>query len=262
MTEVVALRRSAVLVWSPTDCETVPVHSTQELAAQVSAWRVYGETAKIYAHSADRREASMTALGDDGWLVKVRHANMVKGGWPYSRTVTRLAADGTLPSLAWGSQWYMPDESTDLAGSVLFAEQIQFDPTDVARAAWAWLTNEPMPDGFTAGKTGYDHAVCTSVGDALEWIAHSEEQAWPQEAGRAAAELAEDLGVDRVVVTSPGQITIRVAATGRRVRLQRRGKGAEEYIRVIGMIDELGRQYTMSLPDRSIIRVRRGRTRG
>lgn len=39
MTEVVALRRSAVPVWSPTDCETLPVHSTHELAAQVSAWR-------------------------------------------------------------------------------------------------------------------------------------------------------------------------------------------------------------------------------
>lgn len=47
MTEVVALRRSVVLVWSPTDRETVPVHSTQELAAQVSAWGVYGETAKM-----------------------------------------------------------------------------------------------------------------------------------------------------------------------------------------------------------------------
>jgi hypothetical protein len=155
----------------------------------------------------------------------------------------------------------MPDESTDLAGTVLFAELIQFVPADVAQAVWAWLAAAPMPDGFAVGKVGYDLFVGNSVGEALEWIAGSDEAAWPLEAGQAAIEVADGLGVDRVIVTSPGQITVRVHGTRRRVRFQRRGEGADEHVRDIGLVDELGRDYTMRLPDRSIIRISRQRSR-
>lgn len=253
MSEVVALHRAAPVLWSPSDGEVRPIHRMPELQAQVSAWRTYGHVATIHGHSTDRREVSVTALGEDGWVVRVRDAGMVKGGWTCSKTLTRLLEDESLPNLITGSQWYAPDESSDLAGAALVAEQIQFDSATVAHAAWAWLTGEPMPHGYATGKASYDHRVVASVTEALAWIADSHEHPWPAEAAQAAVDLAKELNVDRVIVTSPGQITVRVPETERRVRLQYRARSGARQVRVIGMVDELGRKYSMTLPGSEMI---------
>ncbi len=258
MSEVVAFRRSATMLWAPTDGEVVPVHGLRELEAHVGAWLDYGQAAVIHRQPSDGREVRVTALGDGGWLVKVRDARMVKGGWPYSKTLTRLLEDGSLPGFNSDSPWYIPDESSDLAGSVFLAGQIQFDPALVAQAAWAWLTGIPMPSGHELGKAGYDHILCTSVSEALTWIANSSEESWPDEAAQATIELATELATDRIIVTSPGQITVRVEGAGRRVRFQHRGRG-DAQVRVIGMTDELGHKYTMTLPGREILRIKRDR---
>lgn len=256
---VVEVHRSAALAWSPSRGETVRVHSRNELAAQVSAWRTYGDVVKVSPHGVDRREAYITGMGEDGWLVKLRDAHMVKRGWPYSKRLTRVMPAEKQSTRASRSQWYLPDPTTDLAGTFLLAEQIQFVAADVAGCAWAWLTAGPLPVGFDVGIPGPDHVACDSVVDALDWIATSDERPWTRQGGQAAIELAEDLGVDRVIVTSPGQIAVRAPASDRRILFQRRGEGADEHVRVIGMVDELGREYTMRLPSREIIRISRRR---
>jgi len=259
VSEVVALHRAATVLWSPADGEVQPIYRLPELHARVSAWRTYGQVARVQGHSADGREAGVTALGDDGWVVRVRDAGMVKGGWTCSRTLTRLLEDGSTPTLMTGSQWYAPDESSDLAGATFVAEQIQFYPAPVAHAAWAWLAGEPLPRGYAAGKASHDHVVVASVTEAFAWIADSGEHPWPAEAAQAAVDLAAELNVDRVIVTSPGQITVRVQDTGRRVRFQYRARSDVARVRVIGMVDELGHEYSMSLPGRDVLRVRRRR---
>ncbi len=255
MSEVVAFRRFATMLWAPTDGEVVPIHGLRELEAHVGAWLDYGQAAMIHRQPSDGREVRVTALGDDGWLVNVRDAGMVKGGWSYSKPLTRLLEDGSLPSFNSDSPGYIPDESTDLAGSVFLTEQIQFDPALVAQAAWAWLTGIPMPSGYELGKAGYDHVMCNSAIEALTWIANSSEHSWPDEAAKATIELA----TDRIIVTSPGQITVRVEGAGRRVRFQHRGRG-DAHVRVTGMTDELGHKYTMTLPGREILRISRQRS--
>lgn len=260
MSEVVALRRSAKLLWTPSGGEVLPIHRLQDLQAHLSAWRDYGQVAMVHGQSAAGREARVTALGDDGWLVKVRDEGMVRGGWPCSKTLARLLEDGRLPGLFGDSPWYVPDDSTDLAGSVFISEQIQFNPLPIAQAVWAWLTAATMPTGYAAGKAGYDHVVFASVAEAIDWIANSNEQPWPADAAQATSDLAAELQVDRVVVTSPGQITLRLPETGRRVRVQFRGRSQDAQVRVIGMIDELGREYTMNLPNREVLRVGRKRS--
>ncbi len=259
MSEVVAFRRFATMLWTPIDGEVLPIHGLRELEAHVGAWLDYGQTAMIHRQPSDGREVRVTALGDDGWLVKVRDARMVKGGWSYSKPLTRLLEDGSLPDFNRDSPWYIPDESTDLAGSVFLAGQIQFDPALVAQAGWAWLTGIPMPSGYELGKAEYDHVMCDSVAEALTWIANSSEESWPDEAAHATIELATELAADRIIVTSPGQITVRVDGSRRRVRFQHRGRD-DAHVRVIGMTDELGHKYAMTLPGREVLRISRQRS--
>jgi hypothetical protein len=249
------------MLWTPADREMIPVHSPQELAVHVSASRAYAQAARVHAPSPDGREASVTSLGDDGWLVKVRDTSMEKGGWPCSQTITRLLDDGSFPTAFSGSQWYAPDETTDLAGCVIFAEQIHFDPAFVARAVWAWLAGDPLPAGNVATKASRDLVVCATVAEALAWIADAAEAPWPDEAAEATIEFASELAVDRVVVTSPGQIAVRVNGSARRVRFQCRTRVDNAGVRVAGMTDDLGHDYTMSLPERQILRVSRQRSR-
>jgi len=259
MSEVVAFRRFATMLWSPAEGEVLPVHGLRELEAHVGAWLDYGQTAMIHRQPSDDREVRVTALGDDGWLVKVHDTGMVKGGWSYSKPLTRLLEDGSLPGFNSDSPWYIPDESTDLAGSVFLTEQIQFDPALVAQAAWAWLTGMSMPSGHELGTAGYDHVVCNSVAEALTWITNSSEESWPDEAAQVTIELAAELATDRIIVTSPGQITVRVEGADRRVRFQHRSRD-DAQVRVIGMTDELGHKYTMTLPGREILRISRQRS--
>lgn len=260
MTDVVPLRPATVPIWSATGIDSAPVRRPEDLLIRVSTWNRYGEVATLRA-AGSSREAFVTSLADDGWLVRVRHHGMAKGAWTYSRTITRLCADGSLPTLAGGSHWYAPDPTTDLAGSVLLAEQIHFDPSAVAQSAWAWVTRSPFPSGFSAGVAAYDHVVTDTMAEALEFVAMSEEPAWSPELTRAAVDLTNELGVDRAVVTSPNQINARIALTHRRLKFQRRGNGSDEHGRVLGMVDDLGHEYTMSLPDRSVLRVKRRRGR-
>lgn len=259
MSEVSSLHRTATMLWVPGSGEVRPVRGLQELEAYVSGWREYGPAATLHSQTSDGRAASLTALGMDGWLVRVRDRSMVQGDWPCSMTVTRLAEDGTFPSLMGDSPWYAPDNSTDLAGRVLIAEQIQMNPAPVAACLWAWLTDASMPKGFAVGKPGYDPVEVNSVEEALNFIATSTGQAWPIEAGRATVELASELDVTRVVVTSPVQISLLVPSARRRALVQCRGKGDDRLVSVVGMTDDLGHEYSMSLPERQIIRVSRKR---
>jgi len=246
------------MLWSPADGEVLPVHGLRELEAHVGAWLDYGQTAMIHRQPSDGREVRVTALGADGWLVNVRDAGMVKRGWPYSKTLTRLLADGSIPGFNSDSPGYIPDDSTDLAGLVFLAEQIQFDPARVAQAAWAWLADMSMPSGQGVGKAGYDPVMCTSVIEALTWIANSSEESWPDEAATATIELAAELATDRIFASSPRQIVVRAGGSRWRVRFQHRGRG-DAHVRVIGMTDELGHKYTMTLPGREILRIKRNR---
>lgn len=259
MSEVSSLHRAATMLWVPGSGEVRPVRRPQELEAFVSGWREYGQAATLHSQTRHGRAASLTALGMDGWLVRLRDQSTVQGEWPCSMTVTRLADDGTFPSVMGDSPWYAPDNSTDLAGRVLIAEQIQVNAAPVAACLWAWLTHAPMPKGFAVGKPGYDPVDVNSVEEALNFIATSTGPAWPIEAGRAAVELAAELEANRVVVTSPGQFSLRVPSARRRVLVQCRGKGDDRLVRVVGMSDDLGHEYSMSLPDRQIIRVSRRR---
>ena len=261
MSDVVSLNRRSALLWSPATGEVVPVRDQRELGAQVSALSDYGEVAKIHGNSPDGREVTVTALAGDGWLVRVREAGMTKDGWPYAKVVTRLLENGTVPTLASSSQWYSPDQSTDLAGSALFAEEIQFKSGQVVQAAWAWMTEGSMPSGCAAGRTSYDAVLCDSVAEALTWISDSSEAPWPEEGGESAIELAESLDVDRVIATSPNQIVARVANAERRVQIQRKGTGTEQRLIVVGLTDELGREYSMRLPERAVIRIKGTRGR-
>ena len=262
MSELVALRRSATILWTPSEGEVIPVHSPQELAVHVSASRAYAQAARVHAPSPDGREASVTSLGDDGWLVKVRDTSMEKGGWPCSQTITRLLDDGSFPTAFSGSQWYAPDETTDLAGSVLFAEQIHFDPAFVARAVWAWLSGHAMPVGHVTAKASRDLVVFTTVAEALAWISGTGEPTWPDEAAEATIEFASELAVDRVIVSSPGQIAVRIRGAAKRVRFQFRTRNDNISVRVVGMTDDLGHDYTLMLPGREILRVSRRRAHG
>lgn len=259
MSDVSGLHRAATMLWVPGIGEVLPVRRLQELEAYVSGWRDYGQAAAVHSQTSAGRAGSLTSIGMDGWLVRLRDRSMIQGDWPCSMTVTRLMEDGTLPSLMGDSPWYAPDNSTDLAGRVLIAEQIQVNPAPVAACLWAWLTDAPMPSGFAVGKPGYDPVHVNSVGEALDFIGTSTGQAWPIEARRAAVELAAELEVNRVVVTSPGQLSLRIPSARRRVLVQCRGKGVDRLVRVVGMTDDLGHEYSMSLPDRQIIRVSRKR---
>ena len=259
MSGLVAFRRDAALVWNPAEGDAIPVHRPQDLEAHLSAWRDYGHAATIRQQSRNDREVTVTALGRDGWLVAVHDVTMLTSGWHRHKILTRLRADGSLPGLFGDSLWYIPDESSDLAGSVRIAEQIQFDPVPVAQAVWAWLTAAPMPNGYAAGILGFQPVVANSITEALDWIGNTTGPLWPTDAAQATVGLAEDLGVDRIVVTSPGQILLRVPSTARRVRVQHLVKSADAHVRVVCLTDELGHEYSMKLPGREIIRVNKRR---
>lgn len=154
-----------------------------------------------------------------------------------------------------GSPWLMPDDSSDLAGSILLAEQVQFSATTVADAAWEWIIGANLPTGLT-GQDTYDHVVVPSVGQGIEWIAKAHANPWPAEAAAAVIALADGLDIDRVVVASPTRILAHVRSQGKLVRFQR-SKGDHGDIRVWGLFDELGREYMMKLPGGE---VRVGRT--
>jgi hypothetical protein len=258
---LVAFRRNAALVWNPAEGDAIPVHRPQDLEAHLSAWRDYGNAATIRQQSRNDREVTVTALGRDGWLVAVHDVTMLTSGWHRHKILTRLRADGSLPGLFGDSLWYIPDESSDLAGSVLIAEQIQFDPVPVAQAVWAWLTATRMPSGYAAGIVGYQPVVANSITEALAWIANTTGPAWSTDATSATSELAEELCVDRIVVTSPGQILLRVPNTARRVRVQYRVKSEDAQVRVVGLTDALGHEYSIDLPGRQNIRISRRRSR-
>lgn len=250
-----ALRGPAAMLWARPDVEVISVHSPHALASHVSAWRAYGHAATLHPPSPDGREASVTSLGDDGWLVKVRDTSTVMGGGPCSQTITRLLADGSTPTAFSGSQWYKPDDTTDLAGCFLFSEQIHGEPAFVAQAVWAWLARDPLPAGCVAAKASPDPVVFTSVAEALAWITTACARRWPTEAAQATLDFACELAVDRVVVTNPRQITVRVDDSPRRVRFQCRISADNATVRVVGMTDDLGHEYTMQLPGREILRV-------
>jgi hypothetical protein len=261
MTEVMALHRSSKMLWTPSDGDVLPVHRAADLEWHLSAWRDYGTVAQIHSQAQTGREASITALGIDGWLVKLRAHATVRDSWPRSAILARLLEDGSLPSLLGDSPWYAPDPSTDLAGAVLIAEEIQFDPVCVARALWAWLSNGPMPPGFTVGRTTHDLILVGSVAEALALVNHAGPQPWPADAAQATVDLAEELDVDRIVLTSPGQIVLRVPGAPRRVRVQFRGRGDNARVRAVGLTDALGHEYSMDLPGRQNIRISRRRSR-
>jgi len=259
MNEVIALHSSACLYWISIEGEEIPVHSVQQLAAHVSDWRDYGQEAKIRNEPADGRGAVVTALGNDGWLAEVRDGRATSGGWPTSQFLTRLQDDGGIPKLTSDSPLYIANEYSDLAGSTFFAEQIQVSPSDVAQAIWSWLTETPIPKGFVLGKARRNFLVVDTFADALWWISYSGEQPWPTDAAQAAIELAEELEIDRVVVSSPMQVAVRLRGTARRVRFQFRSRAEAAFVRVTGLTDDLGHEFTMKLPGREIERVKPNR---
>lgn len=68
--------------------------------------------------------------------------------------------------------------------------------------------------------------------------------------------------MDRVVATSPEQIVVRVNGSARRVRFQCRTRDDNAGVRVIGLTDDLGHAWAMSLPGREFLRVSRQPSRG
>ena len=127
--------------------------------------------------------------------------------------------------------------------------------SDVANMMQVALTAAPMPNGYAAGILGFQPVVANSITEALDWIGNTTGPLWPTDAAQATVGLVEDLGVDRIVVTSPGQILLRVPSTARRVRVQHLVKSADTHVRVVCLTDELGHEYSMKLPGREIIRV-------
>lgn len=205
MGDVLAFQGSVSLTWTTTDEASVQVLSVEHLATLVSAFYAYGHMAKLHGRAGDGREAIVTSLGGDGWIVNVREAGMVRRGWPRSSTVTRQLADGSVPTALTGSQWYLSDPTSDVAGCVALAEQIQSSPAVVADLAWAWSNDGPMISGYATGRTWYDRVVSGTVAEALALIAESAYGPWPADAAQAALDYTAALDVDRVILTSPAK---------------------------------------------------------
>jgi hypothetical protein len=260
VSEVHALHPSAILLWCPDDDHMIPIRRLRDLEPHLSAWRAYGHIATIHVQPTNGRDVRVTGLGTDGWVVQLHDPRMSASGWRRHRTLTSLHADGSLPTWLDDSPWYAPDETSDLAGRVFIAEQIHVNSGPVAQAIWSWLTAAPLPDGYAPGSVGFESVRFTTASEALEWISVTTGPAWPAEACEAVIELAQDLKADRVLVTSPSKMTLRVRHTPRRVRVQYRASSSRPQVRAVGMTDELGHEYAMSLPGKDIQYIRQGRS--
>lgn len=170
MIAVVPLRREASLLWTPDDGDVIPVPSADVLRALIENWTFYGRRATCFAQSGSTREARVVSLGDDGWTLHVRDHTMQRWGWPAAKLVTRDTEDGTSPTLTTSGTWYRPSEESDLAGGMLFAENIIASPVVVARNAWAWMSHQPLPDGYRLGRASFDPIPCTTIREAFERI--------------------------------------------------------------------------------------------
>lgn len=245
MSDIVPFRRSTGCTWKPDSGAFRPVRAAAELQALVAGWLDYGATATVFSPPSVDRVAAITSLGDDGWLLRVRDGSMRRVGWNYSLTVTRTSDQQ--------SRWYLPSERSDLRGSILLDVDIQFAPHQIAKPAWAWLAGTPLPNGFELGKESFDHVAVDTIADAFDTISSAGKPVWTTEETDAVIEICSSLDVNRVVLRGPRSIVVRVADTGDRIYFVRR-RDADQ-ARVSGLIDELGRTYTMTLPGREIVRV-------
>lgn len=214
-----------------------PVLNVDELAAMVTSWRAYGEALDLQ-QSDGERAASILCLGDVGYVLTVKDHAMLSRPWPISHIVTRVAPDSAEPSVAAATRWYYPDETTDLDGSRFSEDQIQGDARTIAQAAWTWLMNAQVLEGFTLGDRRYDPVAVESLEDGIKFINdHMKSQHWPAEACREPLALAATLDADRVLVISPSQISLRVSPTEPRVLFLRYARYSDVHIRVVGLPD-------------------------
>ena len=250
MANVIPFRRATEIVSYTNEGVTSPVRNVDELFARITAWREYGDA--LHLRSSDgERAASVICLGDEGHVLTITCPHRWTKPWVYSEIVTRVAPDRSKPSLDTRDQWHSPDETTDLAGSMFFEDHIHGNAREIAQAAWTWLMQQAMLQGFTFGKRVYDPVLVGSLEEGIAFINEHAAFSWPEEASRAASDLAATLNSDRILVTDPEMITVRVSPTEPRVRFILRGYGPDTHIRAYGLTDDLGRRYWMRLPEHS-----------
>ena len=257
MNAVTPLRRTASFLWTPIDGEVVPVGDAEMLRGLITNWQRYGHQASVFSASGSNREARVVSLGGDGWVFYVRDGQMQRWGWPAVRLVSRLAADGNLPTLTTSGQWYSPSDESDLASRAYFAENIFSDPRLVARSTCAWVQDQPLPDDYHLDRSSFEPIPCTSVSEALQRIPPAGSE-WTAETSGAASAFAESLSVTRALLMNPRSILVQVASTERRIRFELR---KDETVRVVGLADQLGRTYNVSLPSGDVIWRERPRRR-
>lgn len=227
------------MVCSTRGASISPVRNVDELAAMVTSWRAYGEALDLQ-RSDGERAASILCLGDVGYVLMVKDHAMLTRPWPFSHIVTRVAHDGAEPSVAAATRWYYPDETTDLDGSRFSEDQIQGDARAIAQAAWAWLMNDDVLDGFMLNDRRYDPVAVDSLDDGIRFINdHMKHEHWPAEACREALALAATLKADRVLVISPWQISMRVSPTEPQVLFLRHARYSEVRIHVVGLPEDV-----------------------
>ena len=252
---VTPLRRSASLLWAPGIGEVIPVVNEDVLRGLIQNWLSYGQRSKIFAQSESGRESRVVSLGDDGWALYVRDARMQRWGWPAAKLVSTAPEGGGESTVTTSTHWYRPNEESDLAGGMLFAENILVSPTQVASAAWAWMNNQPLPDGLVLDRASFDPIPCATVSEAFARIPVDAFE-WPPETRDATIAFAERLGVARAILMNPRSILIQTVGSDRRVRLTLL---KDATVMVPGLEDDMGRKYTVSLPSGDIVRRERPR---
>ena len=156
---VIPFRRATEIVSYTNEGVTSPARNVDELFARITAWREYGDA--LHLRSSDsERAASVICLGDEGHVLTISCPHRWTKPWLYSEIVTRVAPDRSKPSLDTRDQWYSPDETTDLAGSMFFEDHIHGNAREIALVFTPNLkNNHPMVSPTSASPTNVQTQV-------------------------------------------------------------------------------------------------------